>query len=113
MAEVTWQPGEITVDGWDLRSIIEWDGTKWNKVATCMTGYNNDDARRDINRAKLFAASPNMIDELKVTHDFILALYNSINNQTFNKTTAQQMMRDRMVKMLDVINKATTETAKL
>ena len=60
--------------------------------------------------AKLFAASPDMITELKENHEFLLRMYNSINTygNAVNLDQIQTEMRDRMAKQLPIIAKATT-----
>lgn len=58
--------------------------------------------------AKLIAAAPDMFTELKDNHEFLLQLYNAINNRNgLDFNSIQQDMRDRMAKQLDIINKAT------
>ncbi len=58
-------------------------------------------------RAKLIISVPQMLDELKTNHDFLLALYSTISNSTFDKDKAQQLLRDRMAQQLQIIDKAT------
>ncbi len=68
--------------------------------------YGVNDEQRQAT-AKLIATAPELLEELQTTNDFILALYSTINNNSFNKETAQQLMRDRMAKQLSIIDKAT------
>lgn len=60
--------------------------------------------------AKLIAASPDMISELKDNHEFLLRIYNSINTygNAVNLDQIQTEMRYRIAKQLDIIAKATT-----
>lgn len=62
--------------------------------------------------AQLIAAAPEMMAELKTNHDFLFALYSTINNGIFNKETAQQLIRDRMTKQLSIIESTKFHIAK-
>lgn len=64
------------------------------------------EAEGDAN-AKLIAAIPSMIKEMKYTHDLLLRLYSGIDNDTFNKHNTLQSLRDRMAAQLTIIDKAT------
>lgn len=59
--------------------------------------------------AKLFAASPDMIAELKTSHEFLLQLHNAFNSKSgLDFNAIQQDLRDRMTKQLAIIDKALT-----
>lgn len=106
---------KYTKGTWELRgNKVFIEGTT-NSVAQIHVQKNYNDstfeAIEDIEanaNAKLVVQSPTMLEELKTNYDFLLALYSSINNPSFNKDEAQQIMLDRMEKQLELVKKATT-----
>jgi hypothetical protein len=59
--------------------------------------------------ARLIAASPDMIAELKNNHEFLLQLYSALDNRNgLDFDSIQQSLRDRMAKQLSLIDKATS-----
>lgn len=57
--------------------------------------------------AKLIASSPEMIEEIKTNHEFLLNLHNKIQYRTgINWEELAQSLRDRMAKQISIMNKA-------
>lgn len=67
--------GDINVDGFSLTSVIEFDGKKWNKIANCDSGEGDEALLKDIKNAKLFAASPELLEALQLALPYIQEAY--------------------------------------